>query len=454
MDVTVRSRRRLIRWSTVLGTVAVLLLAGFPGGTGTAGTAHAAATDARPVELTLFWLDGCPHCAAEKVFLADLVTQYPSVTIDAYEVSSDADNRARFAAEAERLGFVPNAVPVTIIGARYWVGFDDSVAAEITSVVAATAVPPPSPEASSTPSPGPSTDEAASHVVDVPIIGEVDLESQSLVVATALIGLLDGFNPCSLWVLSLLLALVLHTGSRRRVLAVGGTFLVVTAGLYAVYIAGLYSVLSTIAYTTWIRVGIAVVAAGFGALNVKDYFAFQRGPSLTIDPKRKPGIVKRMRAISKPDRPLVGVLGATVALAVGVSLVETPCTAGFPVVWTNMLTARQVGIAGSVALFGLYMLLFLADELAVFGVAVVTMRAAKVQEKHGRVLKLIGGVVMLTLAGTMILAPDMLDSVTGTAAIFGGAGLVTALVVWVSGLVSRSLARRRRPPLRPHPRPH
>lgn len=85
-------------------------------------------------------------------------------------------------------------------------------------------------------------------------------------------------------------------------------------------------------------------------------------------------------------------------MAVGVSLVETLCTAGFPIVWTNLLSSRGVDSAEAAGLFGLYMLVFLVDELLVSGAAVVTMRAMKLQEMHGRVLKLVGGVVMLTLA--------------------------------------------------------
>ncbi len=434
-------RQSRLRPLHVLAVVVVLVALGLTG----TGVAHAdtvvggrpAAAD--PVELVLFWVDGCPHCAAEKVFLADLEQREPALVIRAYEISGSPENRARFAAAGEALGFVPNAVPTTIIGDRHWIGFDDAVGEEIAAAVAAAAPADDETAGGSEPDggtvmgPAPVDDgtapAASGRTVEVPLVGTVDLESQSLVVGTALIGFLDGFNPCSLWVLSLLLALVLHTGSRRRVLAVGATFLVVTTALYGVYIGGLYSVLTTIAYSTWIRAGVAAVAGVFGLINVKDYFAFQRGPSLTINPKHKPGIVRRMRAVARPDRPLLPVLGATAVLAVGVSLVETPCSAGFPVIWTNMLTARDVGLGAAVALFALYMMVFLADELAVFGAAVVTMRAAKLQEHHGRLLKLVGGVVMLTLAATMLLAPDLLDSVTGTAAIFGGAGLVTLLVV-------------------------
>lgn len=394
-----------------------------------AADAEAGSADGRV--LHLFWSEGCPYCEAELAWLDGLVDRYPTLEVRTYELSGSDANRALWVRMATERGVEPTGVPTTILGDDVWVGFDEArIGSRIeAAVVAALATAGPE-----EPEPGP-VDQAS--VISLPLFGDVDLGSRSLVMSTALIGFVDGFNPCSLWVLSLLLALVLHTGSRRRVLIVGGTFLVVTTVLYGVYIAGLYSVLSYIAYVPWIRVLVAAIAATFGVLGVKDYLAFRRGPSMSIPASRKPGIYRRMRAVTAADRPLPAVVAGTAAMAVGVSLIETPCTAGFPVIWTNLLAANDTTTGAAVVLFGLYMLVFLLDELAVFGVAVVTMRAAKLQERHGRLLKLVGGVVMLALAGVMLADPALLESVVGTTVVFGGAGLVAAAVVGADRLARR-----------------
>jgi membrane-bound ClpP family serine protease len=57
------------------------------------------------------------------------------------------------------------------------------------------------------------------------------------------------------------------------------------------------------------------------------------------------------------------------------------------------------------------------------------MRAAKLQEHHGRVLQLVSGVLMLSLAGAMLLAPELLESITGTVVVFGVAAVICGLVV-------------------------
>lgn len=372
--------------------------------------------------LELFWTEGCPYCEAERGWLPTLQERHPELEIVEYEVSRDADNLALLRRRAEQHGVEIRGVPVTFFGDHHWIGFDPDRARSIQAAVdeAARALEEPTEPAV--------TEEAADTTVDVPIAGEVDLERTSLVAATLLVGALDGINPCSLWVLSLLLALVLHTGSRRRVLAVGTTFLLVTAALYALYIGGLYSILSYLSYLTWIRITLALVAGIFGLIAVKDYLAWGRGISLSIPEGRKPAIYRRMRHVAAADRRLLPVLGGTAVMAVGVSLVETPCTAGFPLIWSNLLSSQGVTGAEAAGLFALYMVVFLVDELVIFGTAVVTMRAMKLQERHGRVLKLVGGVVMLALAGTMVLAPDLMEDLTGTLIVFGVAAVVTAAV--------------------------
>lgn len=363
--------------------------------------------------LELFWAEGCPYCENERAWLPSLQEHVPDLEVVQYEVTGSADNRALLEQRAAAHGVVVSGVPMTFFGGQVWTGFDERVADEIWLAVDDVDRGRPAPEQDA--------------VVTVPVVGEVDLDGTSLVVSTLLIGALDGVNPCSLWVLSVLLALVLHTGSRRRVVLIGTVFLLVTAGMYALYVAGLYGVLTFVAYVAWIRVALALVAATFGIIAIKDFFWLHRGITMSIPQSRKPGLYRRMRRVVAADRPLAA-LGGTAVMAVGVSLLETPCTAGFPIVWTNLLSSRGVETAAATGLFGLYMLVFLLDELLVFGVAVVTMRAMKLQEKHGQMLKLVGGVVMLTLAVVMITAPALLEDVTGTLLVFGAAALVSTVV--------------------------
>lgn len=386
-------------------------------------------------ELTIFWGKGCPHCEAEWQFLFELAEEFPDLIINSYEVWGSATNRRVMEDVLATYGESATGVPVTIVGGRVFHGYNAAIGTQIRSVVATLFS-----EADPTPIPA--------EIIDVPIVGPIDVGSSSLMLSTAAIALVDGINPCSLWAMSVLMALVLRTGSRRRVIAIGGTFLVITTALYGLYIVGLYGALSYLAGAGWVRWAMAGIALVLGLVNLKDFYGFRRGPSLSIPDRAKPGLYRRMRMVAADGQPLGSALLATGALAVGVSILETPCTAGYPVLWTSLLADQAVPPAGAAALFTLYMLVFLVDEIVVFGAAVVAMRVTKIDEKGGRVLKLVGGMVMVVLAATLILVPSVMESVSGALAVFGIASALVLIALLVERFRSSPAppAARLRPP--------
>jgi glutaredoxin len=417
-------RRLLLPGVLAVAALVVVGLGGSP--------AHAQTESDDPVIITLFWGDGCPHCAAEEAFLDDLVTRYPGVVVEDYEVWYDATNRARFAEVAAEHGIEPGGVPTTFIAGRSWVGFSDAIAAEIEAAVLTElaardrdADPTAEPDGAASPQPSPTP-------VEVPIIGRVDPATASLVAVTGLIALVDGFNPCSLWVLSILLAMMLHSGSRRRLVAVGFTFLVITAAAYGLFMLGLFAVMDWIGFAPWLRIGIAALVGVLGVLAIRDFFGSGRGFSLSIPEDRKPGIARRSRELALSNRSLFALVPLTALLATGVSLLELPCTAGFPVMWNGILAERGVVGIEFAGLLAIYLGIYLVDELAVFGVAAATMRVTKMQEHHGRALKLIAGSVMVALAAAMLVAPDLLETIGGAILIFGLALMAAAAVLVVT----------------------
>lgn len=426
----------------VLLSAGLILLTGQAGSPAAAppAPALAAGVSGQQVTLTLFWGDGCPKCEAERRFLGELQRAHPELRVEQYEVWKDTGNRSRFQEAARRHGVDASAVPMTIVQDRAWIGFTDSIRDDIRRTVEGAIRGEPVPKGlyGQTGTGTCTTDEFCPApekprtVVDVPLVGEIELGDDSLIVSTLVIGFVDGINPCSLWVISILLAIVIRTGSRRRVIAIGSVFLFITAAMYAIYMAGIYSALTVIGYLDSLRVIMGLVAGVFGVLAVKDYFWFKRGASLSIPERSKPGIYRRMRDVAGSHN-LIPALGATTVLAVAVSLLETPCTAGFPLLWTGLLAANDVGFAASALLFLLYMIPFLIDELVVFVLAVVTMRATKLQEKHGRLLKLVAGTVMLALAVTMVFAPQVMEDLLGATLVFVVA-IAVAVVIHLSAV--------------------
>ncbi|MHB8807534.1 MAG: thioredoxin family protein [Anaerolineaceae bacterium] len=377
-----------------------------------------------PVKLNIyfFWGDGCPHCAEEEPFLESLEEKYPSVTIVDYEVWYNEENQKILNEFGKTLGFEPSGVPVTIIGDQVWIGFREEYKAEMENAVQNLLQNPDGFDV------GEQVSSNSKRMVTLPIFGEVDLEKQSLVISTAIIGFIDGFNPCSLWVLSVLLALTIHSGSRKKTLIVGLTYLIVTAIVYGLFITGVFTLLSYVGYLRWIQAIVAVIAIVFGIVNLKDYFWYKEGFSFTISEKKKPGLYKNMRSTVVTPRSLLGLIGSSAALAVGVSFIEFSCTAGFPVIWSNLVSANQVSVVSYLLLLGLYMLIYLLDEIVVFGVAVFTMQASHVEEKHGRVLKLISGVIMFILGIVMAINPVWMNDLSTSLLVFLIAIIITILI--------------------------
>jgi len=386
------------------------------------------------VNIYFFWGDGCPHCEDEWVFLNDLTSRNLNINVVDYEVWYDKDNQKILLEFGQSLGFEPVAVPITVIGDRYWVGYTDALGAEMEAAANTLMENPDHPDigkqlngSSSETSP---TGEAG-RVINLPIFGSVDLDQQTLFISTAIIGFVDGFNPCSLWVLSVLLAITLYSGSRKKILVVGITFLLVTTIVYSLFISGVFTLLSYIGYLKWIQILIALVALVFGLVNIKDYFWYKQGVSFTISDKKKPKLYENMRSTVTDTRTMLGLIGSSAALAVGVSFVEFSCTAGFPVIWSNLVASNNVSLVTYLLLLGLYMLIYLLDELAVFGTIAVTMRASRVEEKHGRLLKLASGVIMVTLGVVMAFNPELMNKISSSLLVFLFALALTLLVLVV-----------------------
>jgi thiol-disulfide isomerase/thioredoxin len=395
------------------------------------------AEPANPQEavIVVFWGEGCTNCEREFEYLNQLEGFYSTLQIVRYEVLSDPEGRELFYEVAETYGFEPQNVPTTLIGNRYWIGFNPDSQSEMLDTLELclqNGCPDPvaNPGVVGTIESGSTTD-----VITLPFFGTINLEHQSLFLSTLLISFVDGFNPCSLWVLSILLGITLHTGSRKKILFIGSIFITVTAGVYALFIAGLFTVFTFVNFIGWIQIIVALLALFFAGVNIKDYFWYKEGVSFTIDDSKKPGIYKSIRRVMEAGDSMWGLAGATVIMSAGVSLVEFSCTAGFPVLWSTLIAEQNVPVLTFVLLLLLYLFIYQIDEIGIFLAAVFTLKANKMEEKEGRVLKLIGGMLMLTLAVVMLVSPEIMNRVSTSLLVFGIAFAASMLVLLVHRVI-------------------
>jgi cytochrome c biogenesis protein CcdA len=179
-------------------------------------------------------------------------------------------------------------------------------------------------------------------------------------------------------------------------LAIAGTFVLVEGIAYFVFMAAWLNLFMLIGVSRASQIIVGVIAIVAGLINVKDCFAFGRGISLSIPERAKPGIYQRMRALLHAPTLTAAVVGAAV-LALLVQVVEFMCTSGFPALFTRILTLRGLEPAAYYGYLLLYNAAYMVDDVIVLGIGVAMLSRHRLQEKQGRVLKLISGTVMIAL---------------------------------------------------------
>ena len=269
----------------------------------------------------------------------------------------------------------------------------------------------------------------SSATVDLPLLGEFDPEEHSLFVTTILIALIDGFNPCSIWVLTVLLGITVYAG-REKVILVGVTFLTVTALIYGLFIAGVLSIFAFVSHLDAIRLVVALFALTFGVVAIKDFFALDRWFSFSISDSHKGYITLRVRELMHAEG-WVPTISATAVMAGGIALIELPCTAGFPVIWANLIASAEPSSSVYAALLLSYVLAYLSIELVIFGLAAITLTRFQYGETHARILKLLAGTVMSALGMALIVMPTILEDLAATIVVFTSAIVATFGIVFI-----------------------
>ena len=243
--------------------------------------------------------------------------------------------------------------------------------------------------------------------VSVPIFGRLDWRSLGMPAFTFLIGLVDGFNPCAMWVLVFVLSVLVNLKDRRKIVLIAGTFVMVSGLVYFTFMAAWLNVFLLIGFARPAQIVLGLFACTMGIVNVKDFFAFGRGFSFSIPAAAKPGIYDRVRQIVMAKYTGTALIGAVV-LAVLVNMIELLCTAGLPALYTEVLTFQQLPAWTNYLYLLLYNVAYMLDDSIMLTVAVVTLSHRKMQEAEGRWLKLISGLVILALGSAMLFKPEWL----------------------------------------------
>jgi glutaredoxin len=422
--------------------------------------------------LYFFWGDGCPHCEKEKEFLFVLQEKYPELEMRWFETWKHPEFSQLADMMRKAYDIKTSSVPMTFLGDWDHTGYssDESTGMQIEEQVVSciqqgcidalsklgpsniawlitdqaakntplgwdlfpAAFPPRKDEVVPIEKPTPQINEAQTeslsqsdtssysrvpeqHTVSVqraetiavPILGNISVNQIGLPLFTLIIAGLDGFNPCAIWVLCFLLTLVIYAKSRAKILLIGGIFVLVSGVIYFLFMTAWLNLFMFVGYVKYFRIAVAVVAIVMGVINCKDFFFFKKGISLTISESAQPKLFQRMRNVlnaSALPRMIVG----TIILAVTANLIELLCTAGFPAIYTRVLTLQDFPVTQYYAYLVLYNLIYVIPLAVIVGIFAWKMGGRKLTEKEGRILKLVGGVLMLALGIILLVKPEIL----------------------------------------------
>ncbi len=342
-----------------------------------------------PDVLQIFVSESCPHCTEVKRFMPEFSRGHPWLNVVYRSLEKDNTARDDLVHYSQAAGVWPPGVPTFVFRDRVLVGFDD---ADSTGPLLEALL-----ERSIT-----STGD-----LDTGLFGTISVAEVGLPLFTLAIGLLDGFNPCAMWVLLFLLSMLVHLQDRKRMAMIAGTFVLVSGLVYYIFMAAWLNLFLILDMSSSIRIILACIALLIGLINVKDYLAVAPGITLSIPDSAKPGIYARVRKIISVE-PLSSSLIAVAVLAVLVNFVELLCTAGFPAIYTAILTRQGLEPVEHYAYLGLYIAGYITDDALMVGTAVMALSNRRLTERGGRILKLISGAAMLVLGFVMLFRPEWL----------------------------------------------
>jgi len=392
--------------------LALLLFAGllFSGGRANA---------ADQVTIYFFWGQGCPHCEHEKEFLSGLQSEYPQIAVRDFEVWQNADNRQILIDIGNKLGIEIAGVPFTVVGDKHFIGWydenstgmaiEEAVKKAIDSGCSDIFAPIVNPEIDpgENGSCGNNGKTEIPEKINAPFLGQISIKSLSLPAITVVLGALDGFNPCAMWTLLFLISLLLGMKDRKRMWILGCSFIGASALVYFLFMSAWLNLLLFVGFIVWVRIIVALVAIGGGAYNLKAYFS--KEPAVcanAADPKRKK-VFERLKKITLQNNFYLA-LGGIVLLAFAVNLVELICSAGLPVIFTQILSMSGLSQWQYYSYIALYILVFMADDLFVFFAAMITLKMAGITTKYQKASHLIGGILMLAIGLLLIFRPEWL----------------------------------------------
>ena len=367
----------------------------------------------------LFYGRECPHCEALMKYLDNLLSKskYKNVKLEKYEVWHSEKNVNKFYDVQEILDVSSAGIPYLVVGTNVIVGYNEKANDDIKELIDfylnKTYQDPAGDYLLGT-----DTKEyeylhkenEKQKKYNIPLIGKVDGKKVSLGLISIIIGAVDGFNPCAMWILLFLLSLLISTKDRKKMWILGLTFILTSGFIYLIFMLSWLNVAKYTSKIILIRNLIGIFALVFGFINLYRYIKSVKQKDVgcdVTDANKKRKIMDRIRNILSRNKLILAVLGIML-LAVSVNLIELLCSLGLPVMYTEILGINNLSYFQYGFYLFLYILFFLIDDLVIFFIAMKTLKLKGISNRYMKYSHLIGGLIMLIIGILMLVKPAWL----------------------------------------------
>lgn len=342
------------------------------------------------VNVYLFYSKICPHCQKEEKYFETLKEKYQDkINIYTYEVTENKTNNEIMKSLKKELKENSQGVPFTIIGSKTFLGYDESLNERIENTIESYL----------------DENTKTNNTYTIPILGKIEAKNASIILIAIILGFIDGFNPCAMWILLLLINMCISIKDKKKMLIVCLTFIITSGIIYFLSMLGIGFILdlTTISY---IRNIIAILAIILGIYNLYTYLKTrkQTGCHVVKKEKRKTIITKINNILNNKNTLLM--FGGTIILATSVSLVEMACSLGFPTIFLELLSINNIHSFLKVAYLLIYILFYLIDDIVVLFLSIKAFETKGISTKYNKYVHLIGGLIMILMGVLLIFKPE------------------------------------------------
>ena len=372
---------------------------------------NVAAAQSGQAEISFFYSETCPHCAEENKFLEKMEEKYDNLVIHKYSLSDKSSIEVlkqlyyQYDVPEEEWGFVP----VTFLKDKYLIGYggDDITGKEIEDCIEECLI--------ENQESGTEWMEASLKEINVPFLGTIEVSSLSPLLLSVVMGALDGFNACAMVALGFLLSVLISSGTRKRLVLIGGTFILISGLIYFLFIAAWFNLFLVTFNMNLVTNIVAIIIILSGIFILRDYFrgvvcklcqvSSDKDNLLT---RTQRYLFNKMQRFAASDVSLpIAILGISV-VAAGVNMIELACSFGLPLAFTKILTSWNLPKLSYYFYLIVYIIFYMIDDFIIFLIAVYTLKMTQASEKYLKVITLVSGLVLLGLGIIMLINPSLL----------------------------------------------